>query len=163
MLDGVRRFVLERFDRVSSRRPEDLARSVAQQGKAKREQATRIAGDVVDWSRKNLELVTDVVQREVRRQIARLGVATKEETRALQKRVRDLEAGGAAKKTPARKTVAKRTAKTPTAKASTKKKTAARPAAGESTQKASSKKTTSRESGAKNTTARKSARPAKPG
>jgi len=150
MLDGVRKFVRERFERVTSKRPEDLARSVAHQGQTTKEQATRIAGDVAQWSKKNLGLVTEVVQREVRRQITRLGVATKEETNALRRRVRDLEGG--ADKTSAKKTVAKKTSA---------RKAAARPAGGKSTKKVAAKKTAVRGSGAKKVTARKSARPAK--
>jgi polyhydroxyalkanoate synthesis regulator phasin len=112
MLDGIRRFLRERFESVSSKRPEDLARSLAQQGQATREQATRIARDVVEWSKKNRELITEVVQREVRHQISRLGVATREEISALRKRVRDLEAERRATESPAEKPGAKKTTAT---------------------------------------------------
>jgi polyhydroxyalkanoate synthesis regulator phasin len=141
MLDGVRRFVRERFEKLSSRRPEDLARTLAQQGQATKEQATRIARDVVERSKKNRELIADIVQGEVRRQIARLGVATKEEVSSLRRRVRDLEGESrpttaAAKRAPAKSTAkrnaagsgAKRVAKT-AAKKSVARKTATKKAA----------------------------------
>ena len=111
MLDGVRNFMRQRYDRLSSRRPEDLARTLAEQGQARKEQATRIARDVVEWSKKNSELIADVVQREVRHQIARLGVATKEEVSSLRRRVRDLEGEVRPKTASAKRTPAKSTAK----------------------------------------------------
>ncbi|HEV8572870.1 MAG TPA: hypothetical protein VGR49_07475 [Actinomycetota bacterium] len=163
MLDGIRKFVRKRFEGVSSRRPEELARALAQQGQATREQATRIAHEVVEWSKKNREVITEVVQREVRKQMARLGAATKEEINALRRRVRDLETGGAvdeaaAKKTPAKKVAGKNSAtkKTATKKTATKK-TATKRAV---RQKASPKKPAGRASGATKAAARKSARPA---
>ena len=111
MLDGVRKFVRERLDKLSSRRPEELARTLAERGQARKEQATRIARDVVEWSKKNREVIADVVQRGVRQQIARLGVATKDEVNSLRKRVRDLEGEARPKKAAARKTPATSTAK----------------------------------------------------
>jgi polyhydroxyalkanoate synthesis regulator phasin len=148
MLDGVRKFVRQRFDKVSAKRPEDLARTLAQQGQATKEQATRIARDVVEWSKKNREVIADVVQREVRQQIARLGVATKEEVSSLRRRVRDLEgearpATSAAKKTPPRST-AKRNAGS----------------ASKTTTKTAAKKSASRKTATKKA-ARKGSRPAR--
>jgi hypothetical protein len=65
----------------------------------------------VELSRKNTERLAGLVQRGVRQQISRLGVATKEDVSALRKRVRDLEGGGASpKRTAAKRTAAKRTA-----------------------------------------------------
>ena len=149
MLDGVRKFMRQRFDRLSSRSPEDLARTLAQQGQARKEQAGRIARDVVEWSKKNRELIAEVVQREVRHQIARLGVATKEEVSSLRRRVRDLEGEArpkkaAAKRTPATSTAKKsaagsaatRATKTSTRKSSARK-TATKKAAGKSSRPAS--------------------------
>jgi polyhydroxyalkanoate synthesis regulator phasin len=154
MLDGIRRFLRERFESVSSKRPEDLARSLAQQGQATREQATRIARDVVEWSKKNRELITEVVQREVRHQISRLGVATREEISALRKRVRDLEAGRRATMSPAEKPTAKKTAARKPAAV----KTTATSAVGR--KKVSTSKPAGPKSGAKKAATRKSARPA---
>ena len=149
MLDGVRKFMRQRYDRLSSRSPEDLARTLAQQGQARKEQAGRIARDVVKWSKKNRELIAEVVQREVRHQIARLGVATKDEVSSLRRRVRDLEGEArpkkaAAKRTPATSTAKKNTtgsAATRATKTSTRKssarKTATKKAAGKSSRPAS--------------------------
>jgi polyhydroxyalkanoate synthesis regulator phasin len=149
MLDGVRKFVRERFDRLSSRSPEDLARTLAQQGQARKEQAGRVARDVVEWSRKNRDLIADAVQREVRHQIARLGVATKDEVSSLRRRVRDLEGGARPRKTAATRTPARSTAK----------KSTGGPAATKAT-KTSAKKSTTRKTATKKA-ARKSSRPAR--
>jgi polyhydroxyalkanoate synthesis regulator phasin len=155
MVDGIRKFVRERFERISSRRPEDLARSVAQQGQAAKEQATRVAGDVAQWSKKNLELITEVVKREVPRQIARLGVATRDEISALRRRVRDLEAGGGARKTAAKRAPGRKTAaRKPAAKKATATKAAA-------PKKVSARKPAGRTASAKKAAGRKSARPAR--
>jgi polyhydroxyalkanoate synthesis regulator phasin len=149
MLDGVRKFMRQRFDRLSSRSPEDLARTLAQRGQARKEQAGRIARDVVEWSKKNRGLIAEVVQREVRHQIARLGVATKEEVSSLRRRVRDLEGEARPKKAAAKRTPATSTAKksaagsaaTRASKTSTRKsparKTATKKAAGKSSRPAS--------------------------
>jgi polyhydroxyalkanoate synthesis regulator phasin len=156
MLDGVRKFVRERFEKISSRRPEDLARTLAQQGQATKKQATRITREVVEWSKKNRGVITEVVQREVRRQLARLGAATREEISALRRRVRDLEAGvgptkASAKRAPAKKAAARKPAA---------KKTAATRSV--SRKKSLAKETSARKTGAKKAPARKSARRAPP-
>jgi polyhydroxyalkanoate synthesis regulator phasin len=159
MLDGVRKFMRERFDKLSSRSPEDIARTLSQRGQARKEQAGRIARDVVEWSKKNRELVADVVQREVRQQIARLGVATKEEVSSLRRRVRDLEGQGPPGKTDAtdapRTSTAKRSVAGPASKRTTK--TAAKRSAARKT---STKKAASKKLAPKKAAARKSSRPA---
>jgi len=59
------------------------------------------------------------VQREVRTQLSAMGVATKDDLDALKKRVRDLERGGAPKRSTAKKrtTTRKAAAKKPAADA----------------------------------------------
>jgi heparin binding hemagglutinin HbhA len=127
MLDGVRKFMRERFDRLSSSSPEDIARTLAQRGQARKQQAGRIARDVVEWSRKNRERIAGVVRREVRQQIAKLGVATKEEVSSLRRRVRDLEGEAPAKKAAAKKPASRKaTTKRAASKRSAPRKAAAR-------------------------------------
>ena len=150
MLDGVRKFVRDRFERVSSKSPEDVARTLAERGQAGREQAGRIARDVVEWSKKNREVIAEVVQREVRHQITRLGVASKEEVSSLRRRVRDLEGEVRPKKAAAKATPATSTAKKKTAGSST------------TRAKTSAKKNAARKTATKKAAARKSSRPATP-
>jgi hypothetical protein len=61
--------------------------------------------------KKNSARLTEVVQREVRRQVKAVGVATKDDVEALNKRVRDLERGrSAAKRSTAKRSTARRAA-----------------------------------------------------
>jgi hypothetical protein len=58
---------------------------------AGREAAPRVAGDLLQWSRKNGERLRDTIRREVKRQISRSGLATKEDLEPLKRRIRALE------------------------------------------------------------------------
>jgi hypothetical protein len=114
---------------------------------------------VLEWSKKNREVVTEVVQREVRKQMTRLGAATKEEISSLRKRVRDLEAAERPGKASAAKESTKRAAaKKPAAKKTTVKKATSTRATGR--KKTPATKTATRKAGAKKATVRKSAGPA---
>jgi len=70
-------------------RARDLARSIAQ-GEGV-EQINRVAQDLLDWSQRSREWISEIVQREVKRQLSSAGIATREDLDALRKRVRDLE------------------------------------------------------------------------
>jgi hypothetical protein len=58
---------------------------------AGREAAPRLAGDLLQWSRMNGERLRDTIRREVKRQISRSGVATKDDLEPLKRRIRALE------------------------------------------------------------------------
>lgn len=77
---------------LSSKRAEELARSLVKRGEEGKDQATKIARDLAEWSKKNGARLTRVVQREVKKQVGALGFATKSEVESLRKRVRSLEA-----------------------------------------------------------------------
>lgn len=160
MLDAVRRYVRERFGKLAPKRTEELTRNLVKQGQATREQATRIARDVMEWSRKNREMVTEIVQREVRKQIARLAAATKEEVAAIRDRVGDLEKTRGGPKRAAARPAARRGGATK--KSAAKKATVTKPAG----KKTVAKKTTARKPDGKRIVrkkpaSRKTARPAK--
>lgn len=108
MLDGVRRFVQERLEKLSS-----------------------------------------AVQEQARRQMERMGVATKEEVSSLRRQIRDLEGKRGAGKARATGTTAK-SSRRKTATTSSSRKTTKRPAKTSATGKRASKKTV-----------RKSSRPAR--
>jgi polyhydroxyalkanoate synthesis regulator phasin len=159
MLDTVRKFVREWFGGFAPKSTEDLSRTLVKQGQATREQATRIARDVVEWSKKNTEMLADLVQREVRQQITRLGVATKEEVTALRRRLRDLEVrGGRPKRASARPVPA---AKAGTAKRTAKKTAAKRTAAKKASAKTAARRPARKRTASKKTSGRKTARPAR--
>ena len=91
MLDTVRKYVEAGIGALSSKRAEELARSLVKRGEAGKEQATKIAKDLAEWSNKNRVRLTGMVQREVKKQVGALGFATKSEMESLRKRVRSLE------------------------------------------------------------------------
>jgi polyhydroxyalkanoate synthesis regulator phasin len=70
-------------------RARDLARSMTRGEGA--DQVNRIAQDLLEWSQRSREWIGESVQREVKRQLSALGVATREDLDALRKRVRELE------------------------------------------------------------------------
>src|SRR2546427_13281490 len=97
MLEDVRRNVLGFVEAgmaavsgaLTPSRARDLARSIAK-GEG-RDQMNRVAQDLLDWSQRSREWITEAVQREVKRQLAATGIATREDLDALRKRVRELE------------------------------------------------------------------------
>ena len=121
VVDDVRKYMeaaMGAMGRLTPAKAQDLAKSVAKgQG---REQVTKTAKDLLEWSNKNRERLSDLVRSEVRSQVKTLGLATRDDVDALRKRVRDLERGGkpARKRSTAKRSTAKRsTAKPATAAA----------------------------------------------
>jgi polyhydroxyalkanoate synthesis regulator phasin len=138
MLDLVRRYVEAGRDALSPQKAQDLARALVKQGEAGRDQASTVARQLLEWSRRNSERFRETVQREVRRQITRAGFATKDEVEGLRRRVRELERSSpspkrtSSKSAGRRKTATRKTAtrkKSTTRKAATRKSTSARPSA----------------------------------
>ena len=93
-------------------------RRIGEQLKHNRERVAEfIDHQVKEQFKRNSAKVTELVQREVRRQMKAFGVATKDDLDALKRRVRELERGGAPKRSMVGKRVAKKaTAKKPVAK-----------------------------------------------
>jgi polyhydroxyalkanoate synthesis regulator phasin len=123
----VRRYMEAAVEKLSPAKAQEMARSLLQ-GQAKgREQVQKVAQDLMDWSNETRGRITEMIRREVSRQLKTMGVASKDEVEALKARVRALEragsrasgGSGAATKTSA--------AKAATAKSSTRK-AAAKPA-----------------------------------
>ena len=118
VVDDVRKYMeaaMGAMGRLTPAKAQDLAKSVAKgQG---REQVTKTAKDLLEWSTKNRERLSDLVRSEVRSQVKTLGLATRDDVDALRKRVRDLERGG--KPVRKRSTAKRSTAKRSTAKPAT--------------------------------------------
>jgi polyhydroxyalkanoate synthesis regulator phasin len=91
MLDAVRRYVEAGREALTPKKAEDLARSLVKQGQVRRDQAARVAADLLEWSRRSSERFRNTIAREVKRQLGRAGLATKAEVEALRRRVRKLE------------------------------------------------------------------------
>jgi polyhydroxyalkanoate synthesis regulator phasin len=127
--DTVRKYVEAGREALSPGKAEDMARALARQGEIRRDQVSGLARDLVDWSRRNRERLLDLIRREVKKQISRAGVATKDEIDSLKRRVRELERGRGGSKGTAGATKARaatgRAAKKTTRSTSPRKKTTA--------------------------------------
>jgi polyhydroxyalkanoate synthesis regulator phasin len=79
---------LSELTRVQAER---VAGLLAQQGEVQSAQVGRVAEDMMRRTQKNREILTRLVQREVKRQLGLLGMASRDEVARLQQRVRALE------------------------------------------------------------------------
>jgi polyhydroxyalkanoate synthesis regulator phasin len=70
---------------------ERVAGLLAKQGEVQTAQVGRVAEDMMRRTQKNREILSRLVQREVKRQLGLLGMATRDEVARLQQRVRALE------------------------------------------------------------------------
>ena len=120
----LQKFFEETKERLTPARAQELAKQLAS-GEG-RDQVSKLAQAMLDWSQRNRERVSALVRREVASQLKGMGLASHSEVEALRKRVRDLERGAGtatkrspakkkstAKRTPARRSSAKRTTGTP--------------------------------------------------
>lgn len=110
MRDDVRKFVEAALHNLTPAKAQQLARSIAKG--EKREQVSKLAQDLLEWSQRNRERVVGLVRREVRDQLKTLGVATKDDLEALRKRVRALERAAKPKSTAAKRPAKKTTKRT---------------------------------------------------
>jgi hypothetical protein len=110
-LTDVLQFVEATLDRISPARAQELAKQMAS-GEG-REQVAKAAQELIDWSQKNRDRVRALVQREVTAQLSAMGIATKDDYDALERRIAGLERTSrkrtTAKRAPAKRTTAKRT------------------------------------------------------
>ena len=129
-MQDVRKTIEASLGNLSTTRAQEIAKSMLDTDAAK-DQVTKTAADLMEWSQRNRTRLVALIRGEVRDQLRQMGVATEEEVNALRKRVRDLErtaratgARGGGKKTSGAKTTAKATArKTASAKPAASKKT----------------------------------------
>jgi polyhydroxyalkanoate synthesis regulator phasin len=70
---------------------ERVAGLLAKQGEVQSAQVGRVAEDLMRRTQKNREILSRLIQREVKRQLGVLGMATRDEVARLQQRVRALE------------------------------------------------------------------------
>lgn len=114
--DDVRKAITAAIGNLTPAKAQELAKSFSDPGTAK-EQVSKLAADMLQWSQRNRERLKEAIGREVAAQMKSMGVATQADVDAVKKRVRDLErragmtASGrksAAKKATARKPAAKK-------------------------------------------------------
>jgi polyhydroxyalkanoate synthesis regulator phasin len=102
--DDMRKYLDSLFDKLSPSKAQEIAKGLL--GEDRREQAQKLAGDLMESAQRNRDRVKDLISREVKSQMKGMGVATQAEVDALRKRVRDLERAG--KAPSARKPAAKK-------------------------------------------------------
>jgi hypothetical protein len=120
--DDIRKIIDSLFEKLSPAKAQEVAKSLL--GDDRREQAQKLATELVEAAQRNRDRVKDLVDREVKSQLTTMGLATRADLDALAKRMRAMEKGAPAKsttrKTATRKTTARKTAaKKSTARAST--------------------------------------------
>jgi polyhydroxyalkanoate synthesis regulator phasin len=118
MLDLVRRYVdsLAGISEVPRDRAEKLVRELAKRGEVRVRDIQRTTQELVDRSLRNRQELVRLIQKEIKRQVASLGVASREDVDKLAKRVKDLErtgrratgSSGAGSSAPKRTTKSKR-------------------------------------------------------
>jgi polyhydroxyalkanoate synthesis regulator phasin len=121
--ETVRKYVEAGREALSQKKAEDLARSLAKQGEIRRDQVAKLARDLTRWSRQSSERLLEIIRGEVKKQITRAGVATRDEVDSLRRRVRDLERGGKKPATSKRTTAKRSTASGSSRKTSASKRT----------------------------------------
>jgi polyhydroxyalkanoate synthesis regulator phasin len=85
---------------LTPRKAQDLAQALVRQGEARRDQASALSRQLLEWSRRSSDRFRETIRSEVRRQISRSGLATKDEVDTLRRRVRELERSGSSGSSP---------------------------------------------------------------
>jgi polyhydroxyalkanoate synthesis regulator phasin len=135
------------FTEMRRSRARQIAADLAAQGQLARDQVSATVDELIEASRERSEKFRDVVRAEVQRQLGALGLATKADLAALERRLANRSQSG----------TAKQAAKTRATKKTTAKKTAKRSPA----KKPTTKKRTTKKSGATKSAARANARTAR--
>jgi DNA-binding protein HU-beta len=121
------------FTEMRRSRAKQIAADLAAQGQLARDQVSATVDELIDASRERSEKFRGAVRAEVQRQLGALGLATKADIAALERRLTSGSRSGAAKKS-----ATKRTAKKAPTKAAAKR----TPAKKRATEKATAKKST---------------------
>jgi polyhydroxyalkanoate synthesis regulator phasin len=119
--DDMRKYLDSLFDKLSPAKAQEIAKGLV--GEDRREQAQKLAADLMDSAQRNRDRVKDLIAREVTSQMKSMGVATQAELDGLKRRVRELERAGkapstrtAAAKKPTSRSAAAKSASTATAR-----------------------------------------------
>jgi polyhydroxyalkanoate synthesis regulator phasin len=115
-LDDIRKSLEGVLGGLTPAKAQQLAKDLVEPTAAK-EQVAKTAADLLEWSQRNRDKLTDFVRKEIREQMRSAGGATQDELDALKKRVRDLErAAGMTASGRAKPAAKKPAAKKPTVK-----------------------------------------------
>ena len=110
------------FLETARARAEEFLRELSRAGGDTQEKAQGALDELMEGGRKGTEQLVSLIRREITAQLGLLGLATKEDLAALERRL----SAGTAKAAPARKTAARKTAGATTAAGTAPAKTAAR-------------------------------------
>lgn len=118
--DLVRRYLEAgaELGQMTRARAESIIRELVRAGDVQREQAQERIDELVEWGRRNREQLAQMIRREINSQLSSMGVATKADLAALE---RKLTRGQGAAKAPAKTAKAKAAKKATTKKTATKK------------------------------------------
>jgi polyhydroxyalkanoate synthesis regulator phasin len=89
-MQDVRKTIEGSLGNLTPARAQEIAKSMLDRDAAK-EQVSKTAADLLEWSQRNRNRLSTMIRNEVRDQLRQSGVATAEEVKALRKRVRELE------------------------------------------------------------------------
>jgi polyhydroxyalkanoate synthesis regulator phasin len=89
-MQDVRKTIEGSLGNLTPTRAQEIAKSMLDRDAAK-EQVSKTAADLMEWSQRNRNRLSTMIRTEVRNQLLQSGVATADEVNALRKRVRDLE------------------------------------------------------------------------
>lgn len=89
-LQDVRKTIEASLGNLTPTRAQEIAKGMLDRDAAK-EQVTKTAADLMEWSQRNRHRLMSMIRNEVREQLRQAGVATEDELNALRKRVRALE------------------------------------------------------------------------
>jgi polyhydroxyalkanoate synthesis regulator phasin len=89
-MQDVRKTIEGSLGNLTPARAQEIAKGMLDRDAAK-EQISKTAADLLEWSQRNRNRLSAMIRNEVRDQLRQSGVATAEEVKALRKRVRDLE------------------------------------------------------------------------
>jgi polyhydroxyalkanoate synthesis regulator phasin len=88
---------------VAEDRKRDVVGDLARRGEVRARDLQKLARTLMERAERNRNELTRLVQKEIRRQINALGLATREEVDTLRKRIRHLESKAPRKRPPAKK------------------------------------------------------------
>jgi polyhydroxyalkanoate synthesis regulator phasin len=88
------------FTEVPRQQAERIVRDLAERGEGRARDLQRSARELADRSARNRKELMGLINKEIRRQISALGLATKADVEKLNRRVRDLEKPKGAKRSP---------------------------------------------------------------
>ncbi len=89
-MQDVRKTIEGSLGNLTPARAQEIAKGMLDRDAAK-EQVSKTAADLLEWSQRNRNRLSTMIRNEVRDQLRQSGVATAEEVKALRKRVRELE------------------------------------------------------------------------